>query len=51
MVALASQAHEMPHIALSIAGMIEAADAAMEFLPARNQTSARQRMFPQDDRE
>jgi hypothetical protein len=32
-------------------GVIEAADAAMEFLPAWNQTSARQRMFPQDDRE
>jgi hypothetical protein len=41
----------MPQIALPIAGRIAAADAALEFLPAWNQTSARQRMFPQDDRE
>jgi hypothetical protein len=51
MVAVASQAHEIPQLALSIACVIEAAYAAMEFLPAWNQTSARQRMFPQDDRE
>ena len=50
-VALDSQAHEIPQVAQSIAGVIEAADAAMELLLAWNQTSARQRMFPQDDRE
>jgi hypothetical protein len=51
MVAVPSQADEIPQLAPSIAYVIEAAYAAMEFLPAWNQTSARQRMFPQDDRE
>jgi hypothetical protein len=51
LVTVASQAHEIPQLALLIACAIEAACAAMEFLPAWNQASARQRMFPQDDRE